>query len=68
MVAGAVALLALTDIWHGEQDVGLEWLLVQIAAPIILTALLSSTHFLLRVLSVASPRDGASPIASPNER
>ena len=55
LVAGALALLALTDIWHGEQDTTLEWLIVQIAAPVILAALLASTHFLRRVLAVATP-------------
>jgi hypothetical protein len=55
LVAGAVALLALTDIWHGEQDTASEWLAVQIAAPVILTALLASAHFLRRVLTVATP-------------
>jgi len=55
LVAGALALLALTDIWHGEQDTRLEWLIVQIAAPVILAALLASAHFLRRALTVATP-------------
>ena len=58
LVAGALALLALTDIWHGEQDTRLEWLIVQIAAPVILAALLASAHFLRRALTVATPPNG----------
>ena len=33
LVAGALALLALTDIWHGEQDTTLEWLIVRLQPP-----------------------------------
>jgi hypothetical protein len=68
LVAGALALLALTDIWHGEQDTALEWLMVQIAAPVMLVALLASVHFLRRVLAVATPQNDSSPLTSPSEQ
>jgi hypothetical protein len=59
--------LALTDIRHGERDTRAEWVTVQTAAVVILTALLASAHLVLRVLAVASPRNGESPITSSNE-
>ena len=68
LLTGAVAYLALTDIRHGERDTSAEWLAVQIATIVILTALLASAHLLLRVLAVASSENGASPIASSNNR
>ena len=43
------------DIWHGDQDTTLEWLIVQIAAPVMLVALLASAHVLRRVLVISAP-------------
>ena len=68
LLAGVVAHLALTDIRHGERDVRAEWLAVQIAAIVILVALLASAHLVMRILAVASPRRGVSSPASSNDR
>lgn len=49
-VAGFFAHLALTDIYHGESDVSLEWKTVQLAALIILLFIGSSLFMLGRTL------------------
>lgn len=42
LVAGFIAQLALTDIYHGEADTSLEWKIVQIASLIIFLFICSS--------------------------
>jgi hypothetical protein len=49
VVAGAVAQLALTDIFHGEADVRLEWRAVQIADVVVATAVIYAAHTLFKV-------------------
>lgn len=49
VLALGVSHLALTDIWHGEGDLALEWRVLQLAAVVILTALVSSIVTLRRV-------------------
>jgi hypothetical protein len=67
LTAGIVALLALTDIRHGEADVRAEWLAVQAAGIVILTALVASARLLRRILMVASLPSGAPVDASSDE-
>ena len=68
LIAGAVAHLALTDIWHGESDVRAEWLAVQVASLVILGALVASVQLVRRILAVASLRYEPPVTASSNER
>lgn len=49
VVALGVAHLALTDIWHGESDLRLEWQVLQVAAAVILTASVVSIETLRRM-------------------
>ena len=52
LIAGLFAHLALTDIYHGEADVSLDWLIVQIAAVIILVFIGCSLWTLARALKL----------------
>lgn len=49
VAAGIVAQLALTDIFHGEADVRIEWRAVQIAGVIVAVALIYAAHTLSSV-------------------
>lgn len=48
--AGVVSHLALTDIFHGESDLRLEWRVLQVSALIIAAALVASLLALRTVL------------------
>ena len=48
--AGLAAHLALTDIWHGEQDLRLEWWAVRVSALVVAAAVLASLRALHEVL------------------
>ncbi len=50
LLAGAFAHLALTDIYHGETDVTLEWRIVQVCALVILLSVITTLVVLGRVL------------------
>ncbi|MHC4559587.1 MAG: hypothetical protein ACYS80_20020 [Planctomycetota bacterium] len=52
LVAGLFGHLALTDIYHGEPDLTLEWRIVQVAALIILFFIGSSLFTLGRALKL----------------
>jgi len=52
LFAGFFAHLALTDIYHGELNVSLEWKIVQAAALIILLFIGSSLFTLGRILKL----------------
>jgi uncharacterized membrane protein YcjF (UPF0283 family) len=56
--------LALTDIYHGEPDVSLEWNIVQIAALIILIFIGSSIFTFGRILKVLNNKKNSKPVAS----
>ncbi len=50
LAAVVVCHLALTDIWHGEGDLSLEWRVLQIGFLVIVIALFSAMATLRRVL------------------
>jgi uncharacterized membrane protein HdeD (DUF308 family) len=50
LVAGVFAHLALTDIFHGEQDLRLEWKIVQVAALVLFAFTLQTLFTLSRVM------------------
>jgi hypothetical protein len=50
LVAGGVSALALTDIWHGEADLRLEWRALQVAAILIFAFHVAALSTLRRVL------------------
>ena len=50
LLAGLLSHLALTDIYHNEADVSLEWGIVQLSALVILTFIGSTLIVLGRVL------------------
>ena len=52
LIAGFLSHLALTDIYHGEVDVSLEWKMVRVAALIILLFISSSLFTLGRTLKL----------------
>jgi len=52
ILAGIAGCLALTDIYHGEADLTLEWRVLQVAAGTILTFVISAQVTLGRVLKV----------------
>jgi hypothetical protein len=52
MLAGTFAHLALTDIYHGETDVTLEWRIVQIASAVIVLFIGAALLTLRKVLRV----------------
>ena len=52
LVARFFAHLALTDIYHGEADVSLEWKIVQVAALIILIFIVSSLALFGQTLKI----------------
>jgi len=52
LVAGFFAHLALTDIYHGEADVSLEWKIVQVATLIILIFIVSSLALFGQTLKI----------------
>jgi len=54
LIAGFFGHLALTDIYHGELDVSLEWKMVQVAALIILLFIGSSLFTIGRALKLLS--------------
>lgn len=49
LLAGIAAHLALTDIFHGERDVHLEWRVVQLAGVIVVSALVFALRTLAQV-------------------
>jgi hypothetical protein len=54
LVAGFASCLALTDIYHGEADLTLEWRIVQVAALVFLVFIGSTLLTLRRVDRVIS--------------
>lgn len=50
LIAGGISHLALTDIYHGELDLSLEWRVVQMAALIVFVFIGFSLITLWRVL------------------
>ena len=52
LLAGFVTYLALTDIYHGEADVTLEWSMVRVCALIVLVFIGMALFTLGRVLKV----------------
>ena len=54
LVAGLAAHLALTDIYHHEADVTLEWNIVRVSALILLTFIGATLFTLQRALSKMS--------------
>ena len=52
LFSGFLAHLALTDIYHGESDVSLEWKIVQVAALIMLLFIGSSLFTFGRTLKL----------------
>ena len=64
--AGIVAHLALTDIFHGEPDVRLEWRAVQATGLIVAATLVYAARTLAKVL--AATRGQASASAPYNDR
>jgi hypothetical protein len=50
LLAGLLTHLALTDIYHGEADVTLEWRIVQLSALVILTFIILALVTLGRAL------------------
>jgi hypothetical protein len=65
LLAGVAAHLALTDIYHGEADVHLEWRALQVAAIVVAAALLIALRTLTTVLPVVRGLSRAAPY---NER
>lgn len=57
LLAGLFAHLALTDIYHGEADVTLEWSIVRICAVVFVAFIGASLFTLIRVLKVAGRTD-----------
>ena len=55
ILAIGVSHLALTDIWHGEVDVSLEWNVLRLAALVIVVFHVSAFTTLWRVLRVCKP-------------
>jgi hypothetical protein len=55
LLAGLLGALALTDIYHGEADVTLEWRIVQVSAVVILAFIVSAMVALGRALQRAGP-------------
>ena len=54
LIAGFFAHLALTDIYHNEADVTLEWNIVRVCALVILTFIGTTLFTLNRTLKVLS--------------
>ena len=52
LLAGLFAHLALTDIYHGEADVSLEWSIVRICAVVFAAFIGASLFTLIRALKV----------------
>ena len=53
LLAGLFAYLALTDIYHGEADVTLEWTILRICALVFVAFIGASLFTLIRALKVA---------------
>jgi len=51
LLAGWIGHLALTDIYHGEADVSLEWNLVRVSAVVLLAFIGTALFTLRRTLS-----------------
>ena len=58
LLAGIAAHLALTDIFHGEADVHLEWRIVQVAGVIVAAALVFALRTLAQVRAAAPQPSG----------
>ena len=56
LAAVVVAHLALTDIWHGEADVRLEWRALQLCAAVILASQIFTLTTLGRVVRKGAGR------------
>ncbi len=52
ILALIISHLALTDIYHGGEDVSLEWLILRISAAIFLTFIISTIFTLTQVLKI----------------
>ncbi len=52
ILALIISHLALTDIYHGEEDVSLEWLILRISAVIFLIFIISTIFTLTQVLKI----------------
>jgi hypothetical protein len=52
LLAGLFAHLALTDIYHGEKDVTLEWSIVRVCAVVFAAFVCASLFALIRTLKV----------------
>ncbi len=50
ILALIISHLALTDIYHGEEDLSMEWAFLRIAAVIILAFIISTIFTLIQVL------------------
>jgi hypothetical protein len=57
----AVALLALTDIYHQEEDLTLEWIVLRVSFLIILAAVLASLLVLRRIIQMMTLTELESP-------
>jgi len=66
LAAGIVAHLALTDIFHGEADVQLEWRAVQASGVVVAATLVYAARTLAKVLGATQGRAAAS--AQRNDR